>query len=289
MGRNLSVGYQDAASLLAEIVDQLPDNGLDDRRRDARLLLGMALGRDDAVLPHEDICLAEKENQTLSDLIARRQQGEPISRIRGWREFYSLKFQINAATLDPRPDSETLVDAVINDFHMATLDQPRLLDLGTGSGCLLLACLHHLPNADGVGVDVQPGAVDMARQNAETLGLTSRAEFIISDWDHAVEGRFDVIISNPPYIPTSDILTLMDEVRDYDPALALDGGGDGLDAWRKLAPIMAQRLRPDGAVFLEIGQGQDDDVCQLFHEQGLNISAKHQDLSGINRCLEFRF
>lgn len=287
MGRNLSGAYQDAAGLLAEIAGQLPENGLDDRRRDARLLLAMALGRDEAVLPHETILISDQEREALSALINRRQQGEPISRMRGWREFYSLDFKINAATLDPRPDSEILVDAALNWLQNCDLPQPKLLDLGTGSGCLLLSCLAHHKNAVGLGVDIQPDAVAMAQKNADELRLSDRAEFKTSRWDESISGQFDLIISNPPYIPKAEILTLMDEVKHHDPLLALDGGDDGLDAWRQLAPVISRRLHPSGAVFVEIGAGQDDDLERLFQAEGLMLMAKYPDLSGHNRCLQF--
>ena len=287
MGRNPLGTHTDAARLLAEIAGQLPENGLDDRRRDARLLLAMALGRDDAVLPHEDVMISDQERETLSALITRRQHGEPISRMRGWREFYSLYFEINAATLDPRPDSEILVDAAVNWLQHCDLQQPKLLDLGTGSGCLILSCLAHHQKAVGLGVDIQPDAVAIAQKNANQLGLSDRAEFKISLWDEAVSEQFDLIISNPPYIPKAEILTLMDEVKHHDPMIALDGGDDGLDAWRQLAPVLARRLQPSGAVFVEIGAGQDDEIAALFQAEGLSLVAIYPDLSGLNRCLQF--
>ena len=287
MGRNPSGAYQDAAALLVEIAGQLPENGFDDRRRDARLLLAMALGRDDAVLPHEDILISSQERENLAALITRRQQGEPISRMRGWREFYSLDFKINAATLDPRPDSEVLVDAALHWLQNCNIPHPKMLDLGTGSGCLLLSCLAHHKNATGIGVDIQHDAVAMAQDNANHLGLSDRVEFKTSLWDETISGQFDLIISNPPYIPKAEILTLMDEVKTHDPMVALDGGDDGLDAWRQLAPVIARRLCPIGAVFVEIGAGQDDDIERLFHAEGLSLMAKYPDLSGHNRCLGF--
>lgn len=287
MGRNPLGTHTDAARLLAEIAGQLPENGLDDRRRDARLLLAMALGRDDAVLPHEDVMISDQERETLSALITRRQHGEPISRMRGWREFYSLHFEINAATLDPRPDSEILVDAAVNWLQHCDLQQPKLLDLGTGSGCLILSCLAHHQKAVGLGVDIQPDAVAIAQKNANQLGLSDRAEFKISLWDEAVSEQFDLIISNPPYIPKAEILTLMDEVKHHDPMIALDGGDDGLDAWRELAPVIARRIRPLGAVFVEIGAGQDDDIAKLFQGEGLSLREKYVDLSSHYRCLQF--
>ena len=241
---------QSAAQVLADIAARLPDNGLDDRRRDARHLLALALDRTTPVLPHEDVDITSEQLDRLDHLIERRIKGEPISRIRGYREFYSLDFHINPATLDPRADSETLVEAALRvlgdaDWPAPRVTQrvaPRVLDLGTGSGCLLLAILANAPTASGIGVDIQEAAAEMARQNAERLGLASRADFQVLSWDDGLDGQFDLVISNPPYIPRPDLGGLMDEVRLYDPILALDGGDDGLDAWRALAPVIARRL-----------------------------------------------
>jgi len=282
---------QSAAQVLADIAARLPDNGLDDRRRDARHLLALALDRTTPVLPHEDLDITSGQWDRLDHLIERRSKGEPISRIRGYREFYSLDFHINPATLDPRADSETLVEAalrVLGDADwLAPRVAPRVLDLGTGSGCLLLAILANAPTASGIGVDIQEAAAEMARQNAESLGLTSRADFQVRSWDDGLDGQFDLVISNPPYIPRSDLGGLMDEVRLYDPILALDGGDDGLDAWRALAPVIARRLYPHGVALVEIGQGQGEAVAGIFDHHGLLLTHQWPDLAGVRRCLQF--
>jgi len=290
---------QSAAQVLADIAARLPDNGLDDRRRDARHLLALALDRTAPVLPHEDVDITSGQWDRLDHLIERRIKGEPISRIRGYREFYSLDFHINPATLDPRADSETLVEAalrVLGDADCPALRvapkvaprvAPRVLDLGTGSGCLLLAILANAPTASGIGVDIQEAAAEMARQNAERLGLASRADFHVRSWDDGLDGQFDLVISNPPYIPRPDLECLMDEVRLYDPILALDGGDDGLDAWRALAPVIARRLYPHGTALVEIGQGQGDEVAGIFDHHGLRLTDQWPDLAGVTRCLQF--
>lgn len=300
---------REAAILLHEIAAQLPNNGFDDPRRDARHLLAMAIGRDEAVLPHEVIAFDDGASLILKDFIMRRAQGEPISRMRGRREFYGLDFSINAETLDPRADSETLVDMTLDALSdhdrsshqdLSNYQEPlHCLDMGTGSGCLILALAHGFVEQhdakfqgtpfQGIGVDVQSGAIAMARQNAKTLGLSSRVQFIQSDWDKALDddAQFDLIISNPPYIPSDDLTALMPEVRVYDPMLALDGGDDGLVAWRLLAPIMVKRLADGGMIAVEIGEGQEDDVEKIFASSGLWLREARRDLGGIIRCLRF--
>lgn len=283
-----------AGSLLSAIAEKLSDNGLDDRRRDARLLLALALNRIEPVLPHENISVTQDQKSALEKLIERRNDGEPIARIRGYREFYSLDFKISPATLDPRADSETLVDAALSWINQHQASSLSILDFGTGSGCLLLAILANARNAHGLGVDIQKDAIDIAQQNAKNLGLMDRATFMTSSWDENLdpmqsgEDGFDLIISNPPYIPHSDIAGLMPEVQKYDPMLALDGGENGLDAWAALAPIMSKRLKPEGAIFVEIGAGQEHDVCSLFDQSHLQHFGNWADLSGMTRCLGFR-
>lgn len=263
-----------------------------DHRRDARLLLGLAMRRDDPVLPHEDITLTADAEARLEQLIHRRKAGEPVSRLRGWREFYSLPFQLSAATLDPRPDSEVIVDTAI-DLAKSTLNeksepgrQISVIDFGTGTGCLLLAILHHLPTARGIGVDISAEAIDTAAGNAERLGLASRSRWQVSNWDQALaDATFDLVISNPPYIPDRDIDTLAPEVRLHDPRRALDGGEDGLVAWRQVLPVIARRLNLDGRAVVEIGYDQAAAVTVLAKTFGLEVLAEKTDLGGRPRCL----
>jgi release factor glutamine methyltransferase len=283
----IAAGAFQAAEILDRIASYLPSNGYDDPRRDARYLLAMAMERDDAVFPHEDIVLKGHMTGSLAELIDRRRQGEPISRLRGWREFYGLNFFINPSTLDPRPDSEVVVDTVL-DYARDREERPlRLVDFGTGSGCLLLAAAAHLPTATGIGVDIQDQAITMASHNAESLGLADRINFQQGSWDEKLEGLFDIVICNPPYIPQEKLNSLMDEVKKYDPLAALDGGPDGLAAWRQLGPIFKSRLSDDGIVVVEIGAGQQDDVATLMEASNLKLIEQRRDIAEIIRTLVF--
>ena len=285
----------EARTILQPVAARLATAGIASAKTDARLLLGVVLGRDGAVLPHEDVAdWPDASQQRFETLIERRLAGEPVSRIRGWREFWSLRFHLCDATLDPRPDSETLVEnalAFAGGLAAAgTVSDLRLLDLGTGSGCLLLACLSDLVMARGVGIDINPGAVQMASQNAENLGFSDRAAFYQRGFSDALDdlGRFDIILCNPPYIPTAQIAHLAPEVAVFDPHMALDGGVDGLLLWRQLMPVFSALLTERGAVFAEIGEGQAGDVGALARAEGLVWAQSHADLSGIERCLVFK-
>ena len=301
----------EARKNLQPLEQALAAAGIASAKSDARCLLGLALGRDMPVLPHEDIApLTEAGEARLAALMTRRLAGEPISRIRGWREFWSLRFSLSAATLDPRPDSETVIEAalgwavtIVRDDHQIGRQigregerdgrlRPsalRCLDLGTGSGCLLLALLSEMPNATGIGIDINPDALVTAVENATSLGLADRAEFICHSFadDLGPLGMFDVILSNPPYIPTRDIDDLAVDVKSFDPALALDGGGDGMACWQGLLPRLAAVLKPHGAAFVEIGQGQENMVAAEAAKVNLRLVDSHQDLAGITRCLQF--
>ena len=282
----------EARTILHALEQALAAAGIASATTDARCLLGMALGRDDAILPHEDIAPMDQAcDDRLAAMVARRLEGEPISRIRGWREFWSLRFSVSPATLDPRPDSETLIDAAVRwASRNAVKDRPlRLLDLGTGSGCLLLALLSELPNAHGVGIDINPDALTTAGRNAANLGLDDRAAFARHSFtdDLGALGDFDVILSNPPYIPTGEIDGLAVDVKSFDPALALDGGADGMACWTQLLPRLAAVLAADGMAFVEIGRGQEDAVIAAAGKVNLQLYDSHRDLAGIKRCLAF--
>ncbi len=255
---------------------------------DARWLIGLAVGRDAPIFGHENLSLTAAQVAHLEVLIGLRNSGFPVSRMRGSREFYSLCFYLNDHTLDPRPDSECLVDAAVNYVASTTLDTKELycLDLGTGSGCLLLSLLSELADACGLGIDIAPLAVAQARANAAQLGLARRARFICSDWLKGVEGRFDLVLANPPYISTED-KTLTRDVVDYDPSLALFAGTDGLAAYALLLPQIPARLTDVGRLFLEIGAEQKDAVTGLAEQAGLQLLRVCPDLAGYDRCLIF--
>ena len=279
----------DARIILNGIAARLVTAGVDTARLDARILLATALGRDDAVLPHETLSNWDDDlEDDLARLLDRRLAGEPISRIRGWREFWSLRFLLSPETLDPRPDSETLVEAALEAGRL--MSTPRLLDLGTGSGCLLLACLSELPDATGLGLDVSSAAVGIAAQNATHLALAERAHFGTASFADDLEdyGMFNLIICNPPYIPAGEVATLAHEVTKFDPARALDGGEDGLGVLREALPAIARRLAADGQAFVEIGAGQEAAVTVIAADCGLTVFQSHADLAGIVRCLGMR-
>ena len=214
----------------------------------------------------------------------RRCDREPPSHLTGEREFWSLPFRVSAAVLDPRPDSETLVEAALQKFADSEA-QFSVLDLGTGSGCLLLSVLKHRPMANGVGVDLSSDALEIAAWNAARLGLSQRVRFIRADWGAGLGSTFDLILCNPPYIATGDLEKLEPEVKRFEPRDALDGGGDGLDAYRKLFPQFADLLQSDGVALVEIGAGQTTGVTEIANKFGLQISHVYRDLAGIDRCL----
>ncbi|MGL4967302.1 MAG: peptide chain release factor N(5)-glutamine methyltransferase [Inquilinus sp.] len=271
------------AEALRDGTARLAAAGIDSALTDARLLLMSALGIDrTGLLSRAAEALPAEAAARYAASLARRAAREPVSRILGHREFWSLDFALGPATLDPRPDSETLVEAAL----AAVPDRPlRVLDLGTGTGCLLLAVLHDRPSAFGIGVDRSEAAARVARDNARALGLADRAAILVGDWATALAGRFDLVLSNPPYIPEADITALEPEVRDHDPRLALSGGTDGLDAYRALAAALPDLLAPGGTAVVELGIGQAADVAALFRGAGLDIAGTPHDLAGIPRCL----
>lgn len=262
---------------------RLAEAGIEDSRREARLILAHALGV-------EPVTIMGYPERTVEDhgrydaLIARRAAREPLSHLTGRREFWSLEFEVTAETLDPRPDSETLVEAALAALPDRNAEL-SVLDFGTGTGCLLLALLSELPNARGLGIDISEATLAVARRNAQRLGLADRASFALGDWGAALTGPFDLIVSNPPYIPSDDIAGLQAEVARFEPRRALDGGGDGLAAYRRLAVDFARLLAPKGVAAVEFGVGQGPGIAGLMMSQGLVKPAFHKDLAGFDRCL----
>lgn len=274
--------------LLTDGAVRLAKAGIDGAAREVRLLLQAAAGIPIATqiaFPERTIEIAAAARFDV--LLERRARREPMAHILGQREFWSLAFKVTADTLDPRPDSETLVQAVLDQLpdRSAAL---RLIDFGTGTGCLLLALLHELPNATGAGVDVSAAALAVATENANALGLAQRTSFHRSDWDDGLASGFDIVLSNPPYIPSGDIAGLQPEVASYEPRLALDGGPDGLDAYRRLGPATARLLVPDGLAAFEIGIGQGESVRRIMAAAGLRHIATARDLAAVERSLLFR-
>lgn len=270
---------------------QLRSAQLDEAELDARILLGAILGLDlTGLIAQAARHLTEAEASQLSAYAQRRIAGEPVARILGTREFWGLPFRLSEATLVPRPDTETVVERALELFREQPLSrQPRIADIGTGSGAILLALLHEIPDAFGVGTDVSLTALNTARDNAAVLGLAGRSGFVACSYAAALDGPFDLIVSNPPYIPSGEILKLSREVREHDPHLALDGGNDGYDAYRALIPQAAERLAPGGALILEAGQGQARDIETLMTAAALSLDRPPKaDLGGILRAVSAR-
>jgi release factor glutamine methyltransferase len=239
------------------------------------------------IFAHPERSLAEEQRSAVEALLHRMLAREPLTRIVGVREFWGVEFLLSADTLDPRPETETVVEAVL--AKLPDRAGPyRLLDLGTGTGCLLLALLSELPEANGIGVDVAVGAAATACRNAATLGFAGRASFAVCNWADAIGGTFDVIVANPPYITTDTIPTLSPEVRDHDPVRALDGGADGRAAYRAIAADLPRLLVRNGIFVAEIGAGQGDAVSQILSGAGLRVEELRADLAGITRCVVAR-
>ena len=268
-------------------------------RLKSRLLLAHALGRTQNDLIRDPGGVVDPTG--FAALIARRVAHEPIALILGYREFWSLPFAVSRSTLIPRPESETLIEAALSAFA----DRPpprRILDLGTGTGCLLLALLSEFTQAFGIGIDRSPDAVRLARTNANRLGLIDRSGFVVSDWTNSINGRFDLVVSNPPYIRRDDIPTLMPEVREYEPVRALDGGEDGYEAYRTIVPRLPDLLEPGGVAILELGEGQATYVSDIARdaclrdgqgniwtrEGGVDVSLR-LDLADIPRAMVLRW
>lgn len=267
--------------------ERLVAAGIDTARLDAEILLSHVIGcRRMALYGMGD---KVPDGETLSRfqaLVDRRASKEPVAYILGEQEFWSLSFKVTPATLIPRPDTETLVEAVLS----AIADKPglRLLDLGTGSGCILLSLLSELEGATGTGVDINAAAAAVALENAARLRLSSRAKFLTSNWFECIlkpDEGFDVIVSNPPYIPSADIAGLMPDVREFEPVGALDGGEDGLGPYRLIAAKAPDFLAEGGLLAVEVGIRQADDVARLFEQTGLIDIAIRKDLAGIDRVV----
>ncbi len=271
--------------ILARLTDRLRVAGIPSARLDARILLAYALAVDGTqVFSHPERRLTAAEADQVEALAARRERREPISHIIGQREFWSLPFKVTSDTLDPRPDTETVVEAALS--HMADRQAPlKLLDFGTGTGCILLALLSELPYASGLGVDVSQAALAVAADNAKALGFDRRAGFVFGDWGRGIDGLFDVIVSNPPYIPEQEIAGLEVEVSAFEPKGALAGGPDGLDCYRAMAPDVMRLLKPGGIAVLEVGQGQAEAVSLILQNTGLVSIGVRRDLAGVARCV----
>jgi len=284
-------GLKDGASVseaLNLLVQAFRTAGIEDADVDARLLVGHALHLDRArLIAQSDRILEAREINVINALAARRLKREPISRILGQKEFWSIALAITPDVLVPRPETETVVEGAL-DFVVRgglRMEKLRILDIGTGSGALLLALLRELPNATGTGTDISTGAWKVARENAGRCGVEGRCTFVVCDIASVVEGPFDLLVSNPPYIAHNEITSLAPEVKNYDPTVALDGGDDGLAAYRAIAADAKRLLVPGARMFVELGAGQEAAVRDLFTNVGLIAGIARTDLAGIPRVL----
>ncbi len=291
---DLDIGFEQTrksyGDILGEFKVALEVAGLDAPDLEARLLVqGLLEIRYEELLLNKDKILTSTEEAALRKGLARRLRHEPVSRIVGVRGFWKSDFKITPQTLDPRPDSETLIEAALHWVPEAKNEKVRVLDLGTGSGCLLLSLLQEWPQAVGIGIDLSEGAIRAAVANERLLGLQKRVAFQATDWaDYKPKGRCDVLISNPPYIAESERGDLAPEVLDYDPHSALFAGPDGLDAYRTLARLTPRWLRPGGLAFYEIGYRQAGAVKELLEAQGQTVLEVRQDLAGHDRVIVAR-
>ncbi|MDX1976022.1 MAG: peptide chain release factor N(5)-glutamine methyltransferase [Rickettsiales bacterium] len=272
---------------LRDAVMQLQAVRIETASLDARILLEHVLGvsREKLLLMLEEP-LSDLHVTLYHSLIEERAKHRPVSQLMGKREFWGMEFKVTPDTLDPRPDSETLIEVVLK--RVADRQAPlSILDLGTGTGCLLLSLLSELPNARGVAVDLSPQALAVAQENALAHGLRARTQCVQSRWAEQVTGLFDIIISNPPYIPTADIAALAPEVAQYEPLLALDGGEDGLVCYREIMKAVPDLLAPHGIAVFEIGFGQQTALETIATEHGLTLEMAKQDMQSIVRCMLF--
>jgi release factor glutamine methyltransferase len=274
-----------------QLATRLQSAGVESPELDARLLVGYALGLDlTGLITAANRVLTEQESDSIEQLAQRRIAGEPVARIVGHKEFWGLSFALSPETLVPRPDTETVVELALHMLRKGPAHKPpRIADLGTGTGAILLALLSELPDATGIGTDISQGSLATATDNASRLGLAARASFVCCDYASELTGLFDLIVSNPPYVATGDIAGLAREVRGHDLHQALDGGPDGLAAYRALIPQAARLLAPGAALVVEAGQGQVRDIQALMTAGGLVPQGPPKaDLAGISRAVGAR-
>ncbi|WP_273759839.1 peptide chain release factor N(5)-glutamine methyltransferase [Bartonella sp. ML70XJBT.G] len=277
-------------NVIRQTQEKLRTQGVSEANLEAKILVEWITNTNasDRIL-QPNLCLSFEQIAQLESAIQRRIAGEPVYRIIGVREFYGISFALSQETLEPRPDTETLVDLVLPFLKKQSEKTKKitLLDMGTGSGALAIAILKQVPQSSAVAVDISENALKTATKNAKNANVINRFTPLLSDWFDSVTGQFDLILSNPPYIPEKDIQNLAKEVRLYDPLRALIGGEDGLDFYRKLSDKAANYLKAEGYVAVEIGYSQEKEVCDLFGKNGFKCLEMRKDLSGVPRALLF--
>ena len=286
----------DVYTLIEPEILKLKKIGIDTANLDCRLLLSESLDRYETIYNHQNIYISEKEMKKFKNLVQQRLSGKPISRIINKRSFWKKEFELNDTTLDPRSDSETLIEAVI-ECYPEKLEFLKIIDLGSGTGCLGLSLLDEYSCSQVSFFDTSKKSLEIAKKNAQNFDLLERSKYINLDWNFRDWGKqlmkiennmkYDIVISNPPYIPTNDIKTLRKEVKKYDPFIALDGGKDGLDSYRSIFFNLSNIIKSNGKIFFEIGKGQENDVTKIAIKHGLFLKEYKKDLSGVTRVIMF--
>ena len=266
-----------------ELKSRLKEAGIENPGLEARILLREFTNVSDADILTGNI--PDFDQTKLSQAVERRVSGEPMGRILGYREFWGRKFTLSPATLEPRPDTETLIEAVLE----SGVQPKSILDLGTGTGCILLTLLHEFSEAQGLAVDLSFEACQTAHENAKAQGIENRVLILNGNWTEAFTGKFDLIVSNPPYIPEADLENLDRNVLDHDPKLALDGGESGIEPYKNLLRTLKNLLAPGGLIFFEIGINQVPELTRLIDTSGATLHGVCRDLGGIERVLKISY
>ena len=266
---------------------KLKDEKIPNYKLDARILLSHILNLENNFL-FSDVYVSDINQETYFKMIKDRVNGKPVSKIISKRSFWNYEFFVNASTLDPRPDSEVLVEAALETFKLLNKNKLNILELGVGSGCILLSILEEVNGAKGWGVDIDFDAIKVAKINAINMKISDKVNFIVSDWAKSIQGKFDIIISNPPYIKSSQIKSLQKEVKDYDPLLALDGGQDGLDCYKIILKNIKTLMKKQSFLIFEIDFWQGNEIIELSKQNKLKFLSRKKDLSGQERCLIFK-
>tara|TARA_B100001123_G_C15199195_1_gene982622 strand:- start:414 stop:1307 length:894 start_codon:yes stop_codon:yes gene_type:complete len=286
MMKHMSISSMNLDTVLNQASQQLQQNGISNARHVAQILLRNCLDLDrEEVLRSPKQLVRSGSVAKFYRAVSRRCHHEPVSRIIGFREFWSLPFKVTSAVLDPRSDSETVVAAALDFSEHRKYESLRVLDLGTGTGCLVMAFLSERHNATAIATDISVEALSVARSNAVSLGLAQRCTFVSANWCAGISDRFDVVLANPPYIPTAVIPTLEADVYRYDPHVAIDGGVDGGACYQQLIPLLSKVLRRGARVFLEIGVEQSELVTNILRANMLSVIEIRKDLSGNARCI----
>ena len=274
------------SELQKKITKILAEGGIETNSLDARIILREIFNFDEKeLILNSDLILSESKISKVQKIITRRLNFEPVSKIFGKRDFYNSTFSISDDVLDPRPETENIVE-IANNFILEK-GYESFIDLGTGSGCIILSILKENKNLTAVGVDISIDAIDIAKKNSKDMNLEKRSSFLVSNWLSSVYNSYDLIISNPPYIPSDEIITLSKTVKNFDPLISLDGGQDGLECYKEIAQDINRVINKNGRVILEIGYNQAHDVIKIFESKEFKLLKIYNDINGLNRILTF--